>query len=472
MELKPWQDAFFHTQSKYPALVAAWATGKSMTAIMRAMQLSEEYPGNLGMIIRKNYTDLRDSTMKDFERYTGLKVGGDSKSVKLSNGSEILFRHGDEVSVMQNINLGWFWIEQAEELPDSKAFDWLCGRTRREGQVEFRSGFITANVNGHNWVWEMWKNQNKDPQYPLWEAKTADNADVLPADYIESLEGIKVRNPEIYKRCVLNDWEAIAGGRFFDTWSEATHKIVPFAIPAEWERVISLDYGWGAGPSSVGWWAIDYGGKAYRYRELYIEKQTYTELAYQVLIKTGNEKISYVVADPAIWGDRSHHKGLVGESGGETMTAILWPPKDNQATWTERRHRGIPDSQTMGLQQGDNNRITGWGRFREYLAVTQDQHGQETPGMYVFDTCADFLRTIALMTPDEHKPEDLDTGLEDHAMDETRLFLMSRPERPVASQIDKGMTHDQRAWKHLADLRKGINQSRNRDSNDYLGGEG
>ena len=51
--------------------------------------------------------------------------------------------------------------------------------------------------------------------------------------------------------------------------------------------------------------------------------------------------------------------------------------------------------------------------------------------MYIFDNCAAFIRTIPLMVYDEHKPEDLDTELEDHVADEARYMCMARPIKPV-----------------------------------------
>jgi hypothetical protein len=52
------------------------------------------------------------------------------------------------------------------------------------------------------------------------------------------------------------------------------------------------------------------------------------------------------------------------------------------------------------------------------------------PMMYVYDSCAAFLRTVPLMMYDEHKPEDLDTDLEDHVCDEWRYMCMARPITP------------------------------------------
>ena len=75
-EINPtvFQAEFRRSKARFPAMVAGWGTGKTMMAIAKAMDLSITYPGNLGLVVRKNFTDLKDSTMKDFTRYTHIKV--------------------------------------------------------------------------------------------------------------------------------------------------------------------------------------------------------------------------------------------------------------------------------------------------------------------------------------------------------------------------------------------------------------
>lgn len=202
--LTPFQFDYVYSKKKYPAFVAAWGTGKSMCLIIRAMILSQKYKNNLGVIFRKEFTDLRDSTVKDFENYTGLEVNA-QREVKLDNGSTIMFRHLEEMNNIQNINLGWFAIEQAEELETDDPFFTLFGRLRRK-DVGIQTGFIIANTNGHNWVYKLWKlGQLKDAE--LLEAKTYDNRQNLPDSFIDSMEIIKDRKPNLYNRMVMNSWE-------------------------------------------------------------------------------------------------------------------------------------------------------------------------------------------------------------------------------------------------------------------------
>jgi hypothetical protein len=172
--------------------------------LIKGLQLSETFPDNLGLVVRKKFTDLRDSTLKDFESYTGLTVNKADKEVKLANGSTIMFRHGDELSGLQNVNLGWFIIEQSEEFESAEQFDLLRGRLRRA--VGFRQGMIIGNTAGHNWIWDRWKNKKLDG-YELIESDLAENAHNLPDDFVKDVERLKIESPKKYNRYVLNSWE-------------------------------------------------------------------------------------------------------------------------------------------------------------------------------------------------------------------------------------------------------------------------
>lgn len=200
--IKP-QDGFVFTEARFPAFVAAWGTGKTMCGIARGMRLSESYPNNLGVIFRKEYTDLRDSTIKDFENYTNLKIDS-HRDVVLENGSIIMFRHMEEMNILQNTNLGWFMIEQAEELDTDDQFFKLFGRLRRKDVPHF--GFIIANTNGHNWIYKLWKMGQLEGG-ELFEGTTYDNLHNLPEDFIKSLDVLKKEKPTVYNRFVLNSWD-------------------------------------------------------------------------------------------------------------------------------------------------------------------------------------------------------------------------------------------------------------------------
>jgi hypothetical protein len=218
IQLKPWQRGFLFSEKRFPAIIGAWAVGKTFMGILKMVGLAETYPDNLLMIVRKNFTDMRDSLIKDFEQYTGMHVEDGEKKCVFPNGSQILFRHADtgrekHASYLQNVNLGGFLIEQAEELGNARVFTTLLGRMRRGPDRQHRCGAVIANAYGHNWVWENWIN-HPGPENDCYQAKTFDNADVLPKSFIADLEIVRKLDPQQYARNVMNDHEADTGMRF------------------------------------------------------------------------------------------------------------------------------------------------------------------------------------------------------------------------------------------------------------------
>lgn len=213
-ELRPYQYDFIFSKERYPCFVGGWGVGKTMCAISRAQLYSKSIPKNLGIIFRKTFKSLQDSTLRDFEKYTGVKVNSE-RNVTYANGSVIMFRHLDEIDSInqQNINLGWAYIEQGEELDSDREFMMLFGRLRRDLKptpefeklgLSLRSMWVIANA-GDNWIKRLWKDDKIDGG-ELIEATTFDNAVNLPADFLKSLEVIKKQKPEMYQQYVMNDW--------------------------------------------------------------------------------------------------------------------------------------------------------------------------------------------------------------------------------------------------------------------------
>jgi hypothetical protein len=51
----------------------------------------------------------------------------------------------------------------------------------------------------------------------------------------------------------------------------------------------------------------------------------------------------------------------------------------------------------------------------------------------VSERCPYTVRTVPAMVMDENDPEDLDSDSDDHAMDEMRYFVMSRPDPTITA---------------------------------------
>ena len=236
IRLNPYQHNFIYSKKRHPAGVMGWGAGKTLCAIARSLIYSKLIPENLGVIFRKTAKSLSDSTLRDFERYTHIKVDS-QRNYTWPNKSTVMFRHIDEIGDInqQNINLGWFYIEQGDELETDKEFFMLFGRLRRKLTpsedflklgLPVRSGWIIANAGDH-WMRPLWKEGGldrvvkdilrDDPDLnnldefqnmtELIEATTFDNIEAkLPPDYLASLRLLERTKPEIYRQFVLNDW--------------------------------------------------------------------------------------------------------------------------------------------------------------------------------------------------------------------------------------------------------------------------
>lgn len=309
-KLKKPQIDFIGSPDQFVAYVGGIGTGKSLSLISKALFHSQETPGNLGVIVRKNFTDLRNSTIRDFETYTGVKVNESTHEAKLPNGSSILFIHGDVLDSLKNINCGFFGIEQAEEFPDSTTWDFLVMRLRR--QCKFRSGFLIANANGHNWVYKKFI-QEKRANHCLVQAKTHDFAfmsdgvtPLLPPDYITNLEATL---PErLYRRYVLNSHE-VTEGLVYDEYDENKHLVDPIEIPDTWEKGFGLDHGV-TNPTAVLWYAIDQDGVIWLYDEHYRGGQAPSYHAEEIRLRG----MTSGIADPSIFANTQIGKnGSVGK---------------------------------------------------------------------------------------------------------------------------------------------------------------
>ncbi len=242
-ELHAYQDIFMFAEEEqnvtYSAILAAVGTGKTFTGLLKAWNYCQKYPNSLGLIVRREYEDLKNSTIQDFETNFGVKVP-QNKIFTFPNGSKIMFSHGNlnDINVLKNINLSFFLIEQGEEYESVQIFTFLCDRLRRKGGP--RWGGVIANANGHNWVWEVFVDGAKcnvldertgqkeylksvtvdipqengtstqmEVKYICTTANTFANEKNLPTDYIAGLIAQSNTDPNHYRQYVMNDLDVI-----------------------------------------------------------------------------------------------------------------------------------------------------------------------------------------------------------------------------------------------------------------------
>lgn len=248
------QRPFMESVCDYPAFIGAWGTGKTLCGFAKGLMLSFMYPGNYGLIIRREYKALTRSTMTDFTSWTGLKVSKHDPEIEIpnSNGSRICFSHAENLDdfrlALQGMNLGWAVMEQVDEMDNDSVFTELDGRIRRiltpNEQIQkalikngviskitpdfnklsqklrddiedviintlhlpVRQIMLTGNACGHNWVWKNWK-KFPLPGRVMFEAQSKDNVRNIPRSTLRRWEQMKYTSPKRYARMVCNSHE-------------------------------------------------------------------------------------------------------------------------------------------------------------------------------------------------------------------------------------------------------------------------
>ncbi len=211
----------------------------------------------------------------------------------------------------------------------------------------------------------------------------------------------------------------MAGGAVDDVWDPSVHVIPPFRIPRNWYVARALDWG-SSRPFSVGWWATAdgtevptaqgmrsfYPGTKIRVAELY---------GWNGEADTGCKMIPAEVARKIVEVERflpyPVHPGPADASIFDSDVSIADDMARVGVRWFPADKR--PGSREAGLL-----------RLRGMLKASL-QRPMEEPGMFSFDTCRHFIRTIPILPRDERRLDDVDSKAEDHAYDETRYEIMT-----------------------------------------------
>lgn len=385
-----------------------------------------EIPKTRGIIIRKTYDELISNHVEELQRENPDVMQyynkGD-KTLYLPNGSLLKFRHLGHVNDVYNYQGQQFDYIGIDEITqhEKRIFTVLRSSNRTTNPEVKPRVMLTGNPGGigHGWVRKLFVNKdyewNEKPEdYNFVPARVYDNAEIMnnDPDYVHRLEAL----PKELREAYLNgNWDMFEG-QFFSEWNRETHVIEPKALLPNYKRFISIDYGFNA-PSAVYWYAVDYIGRVYVYRELYESGLTFEQLGQKIAQMTPGETslvsgmvfneqkaINYITFDPSI----NAKKGETGVSGASLLLKGL---KDNDLN--------------CGFIPANNNRKYGWGIVREFLKVGPDAYSRSSSRLQFFSTCFNAIRTIPEQIYSATQLEDLDTDGEDHAADSIRYGLVT-----------------------------------------------
>ncbi|MDD5189461.1 MAG: terminase family protein [Dehalococcoidales bacterium] len=409
------------------------------------------------ILLRRTFPQLQEIIDRCFQRYPAL--GGVYRSTEhrwyFPSGATIKLGHMQHETDRYNYQgqdyhfVGFDELTQFSEIQ----YTYLLSRVRttdHEIPPRVRSTTNPGGV-GHQWVKERFVLNAEPGKTYISNAHLADGREVrisrifIPAkiednptlylndpEYMARLEAL----PEIEKlRLRYGVWDAFEG-QFFTELSTTTHGVEPFDVPPEWEKFMVMDWGYSK-PFSCGWYAVDYDGRLYRYREWYgckgnemdtgLKMPAY-EVARGILEREKGEKVRFRIADPSIWNNMpdTRRNEVRGPSVYEDMMA-----------------------EGVFFMKADNDRIQGWLQVHKRLQLEEDINAstgeiKETPNLFVFNNHKWFWLTMLELKQGKN-PDDVETDNQaDHIADEVRYACMLKPVRPKKVQrIPQGsFTHE------------------------------
>ena len=395
--------------------------GKSYAMLIDPLRYCDK-THHRALLLRRTMPELRDLITHSQRLYNrafpGAKWREQEKEWRFPSGAKIEFGYAENMTDAlryQGQSYTWIGIDELPQYPSPDIYNFLRSSLRSVDPgipVFMRSTGNPGNI-GSQWVREMFVNPaepnksfNLEVSTPTGvkiitrrfiPAKLQDNPYLMQTDdYYAMLASL----PEVQRKQFLDgDWDAFEDSAFPE-FNKALHIVDPFEIPKGWQRFRAADWGY-ASPACVLWFAIDYDNNLWIYRELYTQKITADVFARKVLMLEKDEYIRYGVLDASTWAKR----GDIGPSIAETMiqTGCRWRPSDR-----------TPKS-----------RISGKLEIHKRLKITDEK--KKEPGLRIFSTCRNLIRTFPLLPLDDSNPEDINTHAEDHAYDALRYGCMSRP---------------------------------------------
>lgn len=411
-----------------------------------------------GIIFRHSYPQLRDIINKS-QRWIP-KIFPKAKYNKsrhiwvFPESEELIFNYitnEKDLAAYQGHEYPFIGFEELTNWRDNTCYEGMkiCNRSADPNVPRFMRATCNPLGKGHSWVKDYFIDAappevvftSQQGLQRCWiKGDVLENKILLKADptYIQKLQSI----PDPNKRAAWLEgrWDIVAGGAFSDAWEQFTHVIKSFDIPKQWYIDRSFDWGFSR-PFSVGYWAESDGvtpaiidgkykyypkGTLFRIAEYYgctgVPNQgmrlTPRQIADNIITFEKQHLSNYTInegdADPSIF-EESRGKSIAGQMGNEYVTMTI------HGRTIQKFIQGIT------FNRGNNkpgSRASGFNLLYQLFTAAKAVP-QELPGLFVFDNCRDFIRTVPNLPLDEKKLDDVDTTAEDHIYDETRYSVLS-----------------------------------------------
>lgn len=461
-----------------------WGAGKTAGFVLKVLAISDMFPGNRGVIIRRVWEEMKQTTMATFykicppEAYSKGRRADSEKYLRLNNGSEILWMYMDDpeaATILGGLEINWFMIDQAEDI-DEKSFDDLLGRLGRWDKAQIPNWLLEREAAaGREWQWRNPKTGAPIvPVYAMLTCNPSDETHWLYRRFHEESEehwekriptrtgelqsyhdlGYKMVHMPSYDNAFLPEQnlnqlyahDSSWVRRFVEAkWGIPEGKIHHVSnlsiIPGDAGfielllRTCSLhrvlDHG-DTAPTACTWFAVDKDGNIFAFREYYVPNKLISHHRAEITSLSAGERYETNLADPNIFIKFSQRQGGRFSVADEYSDCVTQDPRT-----------------ALHWIRGDNNEIGTRNRINEYLYVHPDKIHPYTkergsPSLFFVVRSDEWPQGIVNVLKETRAARRVRLGMDlgrptfsderddkvsDHGYDTVRYFIASRPAR-------------------------------------------
>jgi hypothetical protein len=209
--------------------------------------------------------------------------------------------------------------------------------------------------------------------------------------FVEDFKATLLGKPTHIQQALLyGNWYITEGAFYSSVWNNNLHVIKPFAIPSDWPKWRTMDWGFKQ-PGCVHWWAMDPDENIYCIRELTFQEKEDKDVA---------EEVKTVEKQLKVWGD-----------DGSRLTG----PADTQL-WEQRGDSALSKAQVFankGVPWTKANKKSREHNAERFYNRLRDKRGG-VPGIMFFNTCKMAITTIPGIQTDPKNPNTPADGGPDH----------------------------------------------------------
>lgn len=402
---------------------ACAGSGKTVAGCWAVHLHALQNPGSVGLIVRATHVSLAATTLQTYQRQVAAEAirhglcswyggsGKDPASFRYENGSVVYVAGGDRPDKFLSLEVDLILVDEASEIT-LNLYEVLLSRLRGPSNGPKRIIMLTNPSFPDHWI----KRRSDVGTLKMFTGSFRDNPAYVNSDGTYTPAGQEYRDKlglltGVRRSRLLDGLWVAAEGLVYESFSPEIHVVDPFAIPPEWPRFITVDFGF-TNPFVAQWWAEDPDGRLILYREIYRAKR---------LVEDHAAQMKKIMAD-------------------EPVPKMIICDHDAEDRATLERHLGMSTSAANkkvleGLQATQERlRVQGDGKPRLFLVrdavveidVDLREAGKPTSTIaefsgYIWDTRG----TGAL--------KEAPLKVDDHGMDALRYMVMDRQQHYVGS---------------------------------------